>query len=93
MDENLLKQNIAMEQLKKICPNSLPWIKKILRLKAFIKENHWSESQELQKLVSRWQKEINGSWKLQGKKNQRKYNKNKVDIARTQKKIDFMENI
>ena len=26
------------------------------------------------------------------KKNQRKYNKNQVDITGTQKKIDFMEN-
>lgn len=34
-----------------------------------------------------------GAGSYRGKKNQRKYNKNKVDIARTQKKIDFMENI
>ena len=33
-----------------------------------------------------------GKKQQQQKKKQRKYNKNKVDIARTQHKIDFMEN-
>ena len=57
MDENLLKtkycHGAVKKKKKKLCPNSFHESKNLNRLKAFIKENHWSESQKLQKLVSR----------------------------------------
>ena len=54
MDENLLKAKYCHGAVKKkkLCPNSFHESQNLNRLKAFIKENHWSESQELQKLVS-----------------------------------------
>lgn len=42
-----------MEQLKNYVQIVYHESKNLNRLKALIKENHWSESQELQKLVSR----------------------------------------